>query len=62
MIAEAFEENKAQRKAMIKFNNHKETVLNLNKEGRQLRRAYSEFIRVDLGLEVMFQLSGQVKQ
>ena len=62
LIAEAFEENKAQRKAMIKFNNHKETVLNLNQEGRQLRRAYSEFIRVDLGLEVMFQLSGQVKQ
>ena len=60
LIAEAFEDNKAKRKALIKFDNHKATVLELEKEGRQLRKAYSEFIRVDLGLEVMFQLSGQV--
>ena len=60
LLAGEYEENKAQRKALIKFNNRKQIVLNLNKEGRKLRVAYSEFIRVDLGLEVMFQLSGQV--
>ena len=58
LIAEAFKEYEAKRKAMGKFN--KESVLKLNKEGRKLRRAYSNFIKVDLGLEVMFQLSGQV--
>ena len=61
LLAEAFEENKSQRKQMIKFNSKREIVLGLNKKGRKLRKAYSEFIKVDLGLEVMFQLAGQVK-
>ena len=38
----------------------KDIVLKLNKEGRKLRKDYSELIKVDLGLEVMFQLAGQV--
>ena len=60
LLAEEYEENKARKKVMIKFNNKKDEVLALNKDGRKLRKAFAEFIRVDLGLEVMFQLSGQV--
>ena len=60
LLAEAFEENKSKRKSLIKFDINKDLVLQLNKEGRKLQKDYSEFVRVDLGLEVMFQLSGQI--
>ena len=60
IIAEAYEENKAKRKSMIKFHKNKALILRLNKEGKTLQKDYSDLIKVDLGLEVMFQLAGQV--
>ena len=60
IIAEAYEENKAKRKALIKFHRNKAMILKLNREGKSLRKDYSDLIRVDLGLEVTFQLVGQV--
>ena len=59
LIAMAYEENKAKRKSMIKFHN-KEAILKLNQESENLRKDYADFIRVDLGLEVLYQLCGQV--
>ena len=59
-MAESYEENKAKRKSLIKFERNMELVIELNKEGQKLSKNYSEFVRVDLGLEVMFQLSGQI--
>ena len=60
IIAEAYEENKAKRKTLIKFYRNKALILKLNREGKNLRKDYSDLIRVDLGLEVTFQLAGQV--
>ena len=60
LLAESYEENKTKRKSLEKFDKNRDLVLKLNKEGRKLSKNYSEFVRVDLGLEVMFQLSGQV--
>ena len=60
IIAEAYEENKAKRKALIKFHRNKTLILKLNREGKILRKDYSDLIRVDMGLEVTFQLVGQV--
>ena len=58
-IAEAYEENKAKRKSMINYGN-KETNLKLYWESLDLRKNYSDFIRVEIGLEVLYQLCGQV--
>ena len=60
VLAESYEENKAKRKSLIKFEKNRDLVLELNKEGRKLSKNYSEFVRVDLGQEVVFQLSGQI--
>ena len=60
IITEAYEENKAKKKSMIKFHKNKALILRLNKEGKTLQKDYSDLIKVDLGLEVMFQLAGQV--
>merc|ERR1719438_332394 len=60
IIAEAYEENKAERKALIKFHRNKAMILKLNREGKNLRKDYSDLIKVDLGLEVTFQLTGQI--
>merc|ERR1719232_2214460 len=60
IIAEAYEENKAKRKALIKFHRNKAMILKLNREGKNLREDYSDLIKVDLGLEVTFQLTGQI--
>merc|ERR1719232_1932275 len=60
IIAEAYEENKAKRRALIKYHRNKTMILKLNKEGKNLRKDYSDLIKVDLGLEVTFQLVGQI--
>ena len=60
LLAESNEENKGKRKSLIKFDKNRDIVLRLNQEGRKLSKNYSEFVRVDLGLEVVFQLSGQI--
>ena len=57
IISEAYEENKAKRKA---FHRNKAIILKLNRDGKILRKNYSDLIKVDLGIEVMFQLAGQV--
>ena len=59
LIAEAYKENKAKRKSMINYGN-KETNLKLYWESLDLRKDYSDFIRVEIGLEVLYQLCGQV--
>ena len=58
LVVEAYEENKSKRKDLIKYNNKKEIVLELHKKERKLRNDFADLIRVDLGLEVVFQLSG----
>ena len=60
ILAESYEENKAKRRSLIRFDKNREFVLRLNEEGRKLGKYYSKFVRVDLGLEVVFQLSGQI--
>ena len=59
-LCKQYEDNKAQRKTMILYNKHKEKVLQLFEDGEKLRKKYANFIKVDLGLEVFFQLSGQI--
>merc|ERR1719232_1903116 len=60
IISEAYEENKAKRRALIKYHRNKTMILKLNREGKNLREDYSDLIKVDLGLEVTFQLTGQI--
>ena len=60
LIAEVYEENKAKIKYLVQFKKHRELVLKLFQESRKLSKNYAQFIRLDLGLEVVFQLSGQI--
>ena len=45
---------------MIYYNRHRNDVLELMAEGTRVRRSYAKFLRIDLGLELFFQLSGQL--
>ena len=59
-IAQEYDDNKIARKELIKYNKKRNDVLKLFKEGTRVRQSFGKFIRIDLGLEVFFQLSGQV--
>ena len=59
-ISHAYDDNKASRRALIPYKRHRNDVLELMVEGTRVRHSYAKFLRIDLGLEVMFQLSGQL--
>ena len=60
LLTLAYDENRTQRKIKILYNKYREEVLELNKEGEITRNDYARFIRLDLNLQVFFQLSGQI--
>ena len=60
LLSIANDENKAEKKNKILYEKYRDDVLKLNKNGETTRRNYARFIRIDLGLQVFFQLSGQI--
>ena len=59
-ISQEYDDNKTARRTMIHYNRHRNDVLELMAEGTRVRRSYAKFLRIDLGLELFFQLSGQL--
>ena len=59
-ISQEYDDNKAARRTMIYYNHLRNDVLELMEEGIRVRRSYAKFLRIDLGLELFFQLSGQL--
>ena len=60
LISEAYGENKIQIQKKIRYNKYREDVLKLGEEAKDTRKNYAKLIRVDIGMEVMFQLAFQI--
>ena len=61
LITQEYDENKAaRRRTMMHYNGHRNYVLELMAEGTRVRHLYAKFLRIDLGLELIFQLFGQI--
>ena len=59
-ISQQYDDNKAARRTMIHYNCHRDKVLKLMAEGTRVRHSYAKFLRIDLGLELIYQLFGQL--
>ena len=59
-LAKNYDDNKSSRKTKIYFNGQRNEVLRLFDVGASIRESYAKFIRIDLSMEMFFQISGQV--
>ena len=59
-LTQEYEDNKSLRRSLILYEKNRDKVLKLYKEAEKKREDFGRFIRIDLGLEVFYQLGAQI--
>ena len=60
ILTQKYENNKLLRRKLIPYQKNRDKVLELYREGEKAREDFGRFIRIDLGLEVFYQLGAQI--